>query len=234
MTIAIHQPNYIPWIGYFYKIAASDVFVFLDHVKIPDRSVANRNYILGKNGEKVLLTVPLSRNEINYNKCSPDYSKNWQIKHLNCIKDAYQKSPFFDEIFPAFSELLKLKHKTLSELNIQLINHFCSLLNINSKRIKSSEMNLSSELKKNFLNLEICKKLKADTYLSGKGGMNYNDESSYSNLGITIKYTEFTNPQYRQISSATFLSSLSILDLLFNTGIEDSRSYFNSLNSDRN
>jgi hypothetical protein len=217
MTIAIHQPNYIPWLGYFDKIRNSDIFVFLDDVQYVKGTVANRNYIKGQNGEKVLLSVPvmLSKGAFQrYNEIQIDYSQNWQQKHLNQLKNAYYHAPNFNLIITEFEAIIKQKHKNLADLNIQLIKWMMEKMDIKTTTVCSSALNIEV-LDKNERNLAICKRLKATTYLSGKGAQSYNDPIIFERNGIQLVVNQFQLLEYSQLHGE-FLDNLSGLDYLFN------------------
>ena len=217
MIVAIHQPNYMPWAGYFNKMKQADCFVLLDNVQVPDRSVANRNYIKGKNGKPVLLTVPLKKTKFGtYNNTVIDYSKNWPLQHCNKIKDAYSKAPFFDDYFGTIEQLLHHKYSTLSELNSALILYFIDVLHINTPIKIASDLELPFSTK-NEQNIAICEHLGAHIYLSGKGAKKYNDHELYAAHQLEIRYQSFVMPQYQQLNNS-FVSNLSIIDVLFNCG----------------
>ena len=136
MIVAIHQPNYLPWLGYFHKIKSADIFVFLDNVQIPGKSFANRCMIKGKNGEKVMLSVPVKKTKgvvSTYQECIPDYSLRWQTVHLNKIKDAYCKSAFFEKNIELVESLVQSKYEDLSSMNIALITALMRVLKISTK-----------------------------------------------------------------------------------------------------
>lgn len=218
MIVAIHQPNFAPWLGYFDKIASCNKFVLLDHVQVPKQSVANRNFIKGKNGQKVLLTVPLKKNttSFTYHTTSLDYASNWPQKHLNKIYDAYYQAPFFTENIAALEVILKQEYISLSMLNEALLKFFLSILDIKTQLLKSSEMD-TLQVFKSELNLSICKQLNASNYLSGSGAKKYNDEKLYLSNNINLVYQNYTPIQYQQLHGE-FIENLSFIDLLFNEG----------------
>jgi hypothetical protein len=222
ITFSIHQPNYIPWIGYFYKIQKSDFFVFLDTVQYPrGQSFAARNRIKTPNGP-VYLTIPVSiphgkSGKAGYHEISFADEK-WIKKHLKTVEMSYKKSPYFDQIYPILSRQLE-KHSSLVDLNINLINEFCSYLNINSKCLRLSKI-LSNYGKKTELIIDIAKEINGGIYLSGTGGgYDYNDQQLLSENNIILRYSDFKHPVYPQLWG-DFEPNLSILDLLFNCGPE--------------
>lgn len=219
-TVAIHQPNYIPWLGYFHKMAQSNIFVYLDAVQYPrGQSFSPRNRIKTPNGV-IFVTIPVQipggkSGKVRYTevRCADD---KWKNKHLKTIEMSYKRSPFFKEIFELYrSELTKPVGFT--DLNIGLIENFADYLGINTKRARLSDL-LPSFRQKTELIVDICKVLEADTYLSGTGGgRDYNDEETLRKSGIELIYNEFNHPKYPQLWGE-FEPGLSILDVLFNCG----------------
>ena len=220
--MAMHQANYIPWIGYFHKMLKSDVFVYLDVVQYPrGKSFSARNKIKTANGETVL-TVPISvpkgqDHKVLYTDIQFADQK-WKKKHKKTILLNYKKAPFFDEVFTLYTKELDRSHALL-DLNINLIEAIAEYLNIDTQRIKLSNI-LSKFGQKTDLIIEICKALDANTYLSGTGGgKEYNDEEQLSVNNIRLLYDDFQHPVYEQLWGY-FISKLSILDFLFNFGAE--------------
>ena len=219
---AIHQPNYLPWIGYFYKIAFADTFVFLDNVDYQygnSSSVINRAKIKTNSGIQ-LLSVPVKKLKgAQFIKDMPiDNSQPWQRKHLNAIRLNYAKSQFFSPVFKLLEEVIENKFDTLSELNMSLIQNICNYLSMQSFFLKASSLS-TKETDKNLRLINICKETGANIYLSGKGGgLQYNDSSLFLSNGITIEYSKFEHPVYKQLFG-TFIPNLSIIDALFNEGI---------------
>jgi len=217
MKISIHQPLFIPWIGYFDKINKADIFVILDHVQYTKGSWINRNKIKMANNE-ILLTIPVIKTALNtpINAIKIDFSKNWIRKHLDTIKYSYKKAPYFEEIYPILENSYMEKQEYLALFNQKLIEIFCEYLEIHTKIIKSSELNVSGN--KSQLLLNICKELKADTYIIGMGGNNnYIDFELFKKNNIKIQPQQFHHPTYPQLGK-DFIPNLSIIDLLFNKG----------------
>jgi len=222
MIVGIQQPNYIPWLGYFYKIYKSDLFVLLDDAQFPKESPAARNFIKAKDGSKILLTVSVKKSKgayQNYNELELEYSSKWNTKHLNHIKDSYVKAPFFKEYFPIFEILIKEPAKNLAELNTRIILKTLELLQINTKiEIASSINNLELGTKNN-RNLNITLYYKGNKYLSGKGAQTYNDAELFNANNVELIYSDYKATDYPQLHGE-FIPNLSFLDSLFNIGAE--------------
>jgi hypothetical protein len=221
-TVAIHQPNYIPWPGYLHKLAACDVFVYLDAVQYPrGQSFAARNRIKTPNGV-TYLTVPVSVPKGSEGKASyleVDFADDkWRRKHLATVEQSYARAPHFDEVFAPYSQHIE-SAESLVGLNIGLIDTFAEYLRIDTKRVRLSEL-LASFGQKTDLIVDIVRALDASTYLSGSGGgREYTDEAALREHGIELRFDEFEYPRYEQLWG-DFEPDLSVLDVLFNCGRE--------------
>jgi hypothetical protein len=223
--MAMHQANYIPWIGYFHKMAHCDVFVYLDTVQYPrGKNFSARNKIKTPNGE-TFLTIPVSipkghEHKVLYTDVQFANQK-WKAKHKKTILLNYKKAPYFEEIYALYCHEVD-RSTMLLELNINLIEAIAMYLKIDTRRIKLSEI-LSDFGQKTDLIIDICKAADADTYLSGTGGgKEYNDEKKLLSNGIELRYADFHHPVYKQLWG-DFIPNLSMLDLLFNFGAESSQ-----------
>ncbi|MFA6384004.1 MAG: WbqC family protein [Candidatus Omnitrophota bacterium] len=219
MVISVHQPQYIPWLGYFEKIARSDLFVFLDNVQYKEREFQNRNRIRTDKGW-IWLTVPVVTSEggrINMSDVRIENSMPWQRKHLGSIKASYAGAPYFNKYYPYFVETLQKKWLKLSDLNVHIVRFIMSELSIVTPTVFESELGILTAKTERII--DICKKLNADTYLSGVGAKDYLDESLFPANKITLYYQHFDHPEYRQCFEP-FMPYMSAIDLLFNHGPE--------------
>jgi len=218
ITASIHQPNFIPWLGFFYKIIKSDIFIILDDVQFIKRSYINRNFIKTSNGAKKI-TVPIHQKgkyQQNINECVLfEYEKFCQ-KFISTININYSRTKFFDVYFDELENLIKKNYYLLSDLNTALIKWFLEKLNIKTILKKSSDFPDSNKTSTEKL-IYICKNVGADIYLSGHGGENYQDPNMFQKNNITLQITNFIHPVYYQLYG-DFVPNLSILDLLFNCG----------------
>lgn len=222
MIISIHQPNYIPWIGFFNKLINSDIFVVFDDVQYPrGKEFGNRNYICTNNGP-VLLTVPVSkRSEFKlWNEIEVVNVTNWNDKHLKSIEFAYKKSPYFNEYFEFISEIYSTEYTKLLDLNVRFIKMVVDKLDIETKIVFSSELGGDTSLVGLEKILFIIDKLGGTKYISGTGAgsMRYIDETKFSEKNIELIWQKFVHPTYFQFNSKTFHPNMSILDLMFNCG----------------
>ena len=218
MIVAIHQPNFLPWIGYFYKMYKSDIFVFLDNVQFSKNSYQNRVKIKTSQGAQ-WLTLPVFHK---FGQLTKDVRINnnekWKEKHLKTIELNYKKAPYFNQIYDLLVKVYtNNKWELMTDFNIELITAICNFLDIKTKTIRASSLNTSGSATE--LLIDIVKKVGGDIYLSGKGGMKYQNENRFKEENVTLIYTNFKHPVYPQLWGE-FIEGLSIIDLLFNCGEE--------------
>lgn len=217
MKIAILQPSYLPWIGYFDQMVRVDQFVLFDDVQFTRRDWRNRNKIRTKDGW-AWVTVPVQQKDKFgqlLRETRIDNNVNWRRKHLEAIRHNYAQSPYFDLYFPYFESIYNKEWNFLVDLCIETILHFKDVLNIPTPVIKSSEMNISEKKWEKIL--AICKQLNATRYLTGDLAKNYLSAQEFLKNDIALEYHEYEHPEYTQ-RYPEFVPYLSIVDLLFNHG----------------
>lgn len=216
--VAIHQPNFLPWLGYFYKIYLSDYFVLLDDVQYSKNNFINRNKIKTPNGEQ-WVTIPVMHSG-NFGQLIKDVKIDNPTKNLNkiikTIEMNYAKSKYYNIYKNEFIQIFEGSRDSLYELNKKLIYWCLQQLEIKTKVITSSSINnVQGESTERLVS--ICRELNATTYLSGFGGSKYQDITVFRENNINIQVYNFHHPQYTQLWNA-FIPNLSIIDLLFNCG----------------
>lgn len=221
MIVSVHQPQYIPWLGFFDKVARSDKFVFLDNVQYKEREFQNRNRIRTSRGS-LWLTVPVisgGRGRQVIKDVRIDNSVDWGKEHMLSLKASYGRAPYFKEYFPFFEALYSKRWDSLAELNVDILSYIFKELNITTPVMLESGMGVKSRKTERII--DICRLLKADEYLSGAGGKDYLDEDRFADAGIRLVYQRYEHPVYRQQfmrSGDDFIPYMSVLDLLFNEG----------------
>lgn len=229
IILSLHQPNFIPWIGFFYKIAKSDIFVFIDEVQFIKRSYINRVKIKTVTGTK-WMTVPVKTKGRYYQKINEveiDNERDWKKKILGLIKMNYSKSPFYEKYFYHLNDYLMRDYHLLTEFNIGIIKWLLSELSIKTKIYKSSEIIEEVDDPTERI-IKICKKFNAEIYLSGFGGNNYQEVDVFKKSIIEPIVYDFKHPVYSQLWD-DFVSGLSIIDYLFNTDIKEIKEFINDL-----
>lgn len=225
MIVSVHQPQYIPWLGFFDKIKRSDCFVFLDLVQYKAREFQNRNKIRTKDGA-MWLTVPVISKGLGRQKINDVLIENespWQHKHWGGIHSSYARAPFFKRYSGFFEDVYSRKWEKLIDLNVHIIKYILQELRIDTQLRFESQIGTTKESTERII--EICKKLNADTYLSGAGGKDYLDEERFRQENIKMEYQHYDHPSYPQAFGDEFVSYLSAIDLLFNQG-EKSADFF--------
>lgn len=218
---AIHQPNFFPWLGYFYKIAKSDAFVILDTVDIEvgtASAITNRTRIKTSTGVQ-WITIPIKKGSSKVIKdIVIDNTKRWRETMLKTIYLQYKKSQNFEQFYPVVEDLLNYQTDSLSEFNVHIIESISRFMGIKTNIVIASEMkDLSND--RNMRLIDICRQNGCETYLSGNGGRKYHDERLFAENGINVKYTDFIHPEYKQLHGE-FVQGLSVMDYIFNDGSE--------------
>jgi WbqC-like protein family len=217
MIVSVHQPQYLPWLGYFHKMYQSDAFVFLDNVQYKKREYQNRNRIRTKN-DSIWLTVPVIKDKNPYPNISSvriDNSQAWQKRHWRAILLNYSRAPYFKKYSDYFEEIYKKEWNMLADLNMQITKYIAQSLDIGRPIYLESQLGVTTTNTARII--DICKALKADAYLSGIGGKEYLDEKQFDLNGIKLIYQDFKHPEYTQCYEP-FIPYMSIIDLLFNYG----------------
>ena len=216
MIVSIHQPAYLPWLGYFDKIIHSDIFIYLDTVQLEKNSYSYRNKIKTPQGS-TWLTVPLKMKGHTNNLIKDiviDNSQQWKKKHLKNIFFNYKKSSFFDELYPKIENLYKTEFDLFSDLAHEHLLFWLKELNIDTKIVKSSDLDIDS--KKSDLILDLCQNFQADKYISGVLGKDYLDEDDFKEKSVEVEYQNYQHPQYTQLHG-DFLPHMGIVDFCMNS-----------------
>jgi hypothetical protein len=221
MKVGIHQPNYLPYIGFFNKVKQSDLFVLLDTAQYVKNDFHNRNRIRVPSGE-MFLTIPIPSKECFRKRiCDVPLPKgDWAEKHWKAIVMNYGRALHFREKKDFFEKLYAAPPENLGELNCGIIMHLLKEFKIATKIVKASEMNLNKELKATDLLVALLKQAGATGYISGRGRTgkeHYLEEEKFAQAGIALEYQEFTHPVYKQAFPG-FVANMAAIDLLFNEG----------------
>jgi len=216
MRVTIHQPEHMPWPGFFHKMINADLFIILDTVQYRKNYFQNRNRIVGEVGDPIWLTVPtknISFEELISEKLIDKTSNHWPRKYLNLIKSCYTGTQFFKDYSDELFQIVSNDFDKLADLNIALIMFFRKHLGIGCEIMLSSTITHYGS--KSDLNLALCKAVGANEYLSGASGRDYLDLTSFSISGIKVLFNDYNPPNYL---SPNYHPYLSTLDLLFRHG----------------
>jgi len=217
--VAIHQPQYLPYLGFFHKIAHCDVFAALDHVQFQKNGLQNRNKIKTASKEGTQwITVPVKHNLGQaINEVRMDSSAPWQKKHWNALVSNYSRARCFRQYTDGLQQVLLADHENLSRLNMALTEWSMEAMEIRTPVVYSSQLQVEGHA--TALLVDICRSVGADAYLSGPGGKNYMEMPLFEQAGIQVLWQDFKCPVYeQQFPDAGFIPNLSVVDALLNCG----------------
>jgi len=217
--VAIQQPSYMPWLGYFEQMDFVDLFLFFDDVQYSKRSWRSRNRVRVSD-KSIFLTVPVS----NAHRPLPlirdmlIQEGPWQRKHLRTLEHAYAKAPYFGPVMELLSTHLLADTDNLCTLNIQLTTAIARWIGIETPLMRTSCLYYDREKGQQRL-LNVCRAVEADRHYTGQGARKLLDSRWFLERGITIEFQVFDHPKYPQ-QGLPFISHLSIVDALFSVGPE--------------
>ena len=220
MIISIHQPDYIPYPGLFYKMYQSEIFVFLDDAQFSNENMHHWNKIKTPQGE-LRLKIPVEQHlgdTINHVRTRDELK--WKEKHLKTIKMNYSKAPYLNDFYPEFEEMLLSKYSSLAEQNITINTRIAEHFGIKSRLYRTSDMVIDT-LKEDRV-IDICVAFGADTYISGNGARAYQVDGHFTSRGVKLVYTDYHAIEYPQLWKE-FIPNMSIIDYIFNCGFDFDR-----------
>lgn len=226
MIITIHQPEHLPWLGFFNKLAKAELFVILDHVQYEKNYFQSRNKIIGTNGPQWLCIPVITKGHMDGSIANTEISlmggnARWKEKYLQTIRQSYGKYPFFSEVYPVIETVYNQDSMLLCDYNIGIIKAFSEKLGFTPEFVRSKDLNVSG-LKSDLI-LDICKVTNATTYIAGPSGRDYLDMQSFADAGIKVVFNDFHHPSYPQKRTEEFLPYMSSVDLFMNVGFEEGR-----------
>lgn len=217
MIVSINQPCYLPWLGYFDRIAASDIHITLDTVQFEKNSFVNRNKIRTPSGW-CWLTLPVETSGHFQELAIRDLrvsGGHWRRKHWASIEQNYSRATHFGEHRAFFADVYRREWVLADELMEEINRYLLAAFDIHTRVVRASEM--PTEARKSDLVLELCKRTSASTYLSGPLGRNYLDVAAFQQAGIRVIYHDYRHPTYPQVYPG-FEPYMSAIDLLFACG----------------
>lgn len=217
MNVGIHQPDYIPWLGLFYKMYLSDVFVHLDDAQYSNEGAHNYNKIKTPQGElrlKFPVEYHLGDTIIDVR---PKYELKWREKHLRTLEMNYSKAKFFKDTFPELKDVFLVDYPNVAELNIAINEYIAKQFGIAPKFVKSSDFAFDTKREEKVIDL--CVAVGATRYISGNGARAYQDPEHFAARGVELTYLDYKPIEYPQIWKG-FLPCMSALDYIFNCGYD--------------
>lgn len=222
-VVAIHQPNFFPWLGYFDKIARSDVFIFLDDVQFPKTGGVWSNRVkMLLAGEPRWVTAPIRRafhgvaliHEIEWADEQP-----WRSKLLKTLVANYARVPHYRETMAWLEPLILLPENNLARYNMALIRAIADRIGLRHDHCVTSS-SIGGQGQASELLIDLTRKVGGDCYLCGGGASGYQEDEAFSEVGLELRYQRFTHPVYAQADGREFVPGLSIVDALMNLGFE--------------
>ncbi len=218
MLLSIHQPAYLPWLGYCARIAESDRHIVLDNVQYERRSFINRNKVRTAAGW-CWLTVPV-RTKGGYavqriDEVEIDNSVDWRRRHWATLRHSYGRAPCFAEHAAFFESFYAQPWTRLLDVCRATTDYLMAALNIEVPRLPASSLPVTGY--KSDLILNLCQHVGATTYLSGALGRNYIDQAAFAAAAVEVRFQDYRHPEYPQVQGG-FEPYMSAVDLLFNCG----------------
>jgi hypothetical protein len=217
ISVGIHQPDYIPWLGLFYKMYLSDVFIHLDDAQYSNEAAHNFNTIKTSNGP-LRLKFPVEQHLGDLIKdVRPKYELKWREKHLRTIEMNYAKAKYFKELFPEFRDIMMVDYPNVAALNIALNEYIAGKFGIKPQFVLASNLNFSTKREEKVIDL--CVAVGGTRYISGNGARVYQEESHFTERGVELIYLDYKPITYPQLWK-TFEPCMSALDFIFNCGYD--------------
>jgi hypothetical protein len=215
MKIAIMQPYFFPYIGYFQLINSVDKFIIYDNIQYTKKGWINRNKILVNSSDKII-TLPIKKDSDYLDIKERVLANIWEqekIKMLNLIKSSYKKSPYFNKVYPVISSIFEVPNTNLFEFLLNSLHLLNSYLKIKTKITISSDINIDHSLKSTDKVIAICKEFNTNTYINAIGGQKLYNVKDFKNEGIDLKFIKSSPLTYKQYDNE-FIPWLSIIDVL--------------------
>ena len=213
MKVAIMQPYFLPYIGYYQLIAAVDLFVVYDNIKYTKKGWINRNRML-QNGKDAVFSLPLKGASDSLHVCQRELAADFKRdKQLAQFEGAYRCAPFFKDIFPLLEDIINFEDPNLFSYLYNAITGTCAHLNIKTKLVKSSDVAISPDLKAQDKVIALCQALGADCYINAIGGLELYDRTEFKAQGIDLAFLKSKPLEYVQYG-AEFVPWLSIIDVM--------------------
>ncbi len=228
MKVAIMQPYFFPYIGYFQLIAANDVFVLHDDVQYIKGGWVNRNRIL-LNGEGRMITFPVQKEAYHLPINARNYVDDKQARRdiINLVREAYARAPCYQQVFPVLEELLMFEDRNVARFNENLIRRIAGYMGLDCRIITSSGMEKDDSLAGEQRVLDICRRLGATDYTNPIGGTGLYSQEAFQQSGISLHFLEARDERYEQ-GAGTWVPFLSIIDVLMFNSVAETRQLLTS------
>lgn len=217
MRVAIHQPQYLPWLGYLDKLDSADVFVVLDTVQFKKHEWQNRNRIRTHDGWQWLTVPIIDRFPERIDQVEINTRTDWSRKHRQALRLNYGRASHWEPLGPALLALLERPWRRLCDLNGAVLDLLCEQLGLSSRRLLASSLAAREDPTDRLIDL--CRAVGGTEYLAGESGPGYMDLERFAQAGIAVSVQAYRHPTYPQ-QYTPFVSQVSVVDLLLNCGPE--------------
>lgn len=217
MRVTIHQPQFLPWLGYLDKIDQADIFVVLDNVQFKKNEWQNRNRIRTADGWQWLTVPVLHHFGQRLNRVEINPTAHWHSQHLRAIEMHYAQAPYRERYLPELQAIYEMAWPTLTEMNLAVLRWMMGAMGITTPVQLASELLLRDNATDRLI--DICRAVGAGRYLCGPGAESYMDKPRFLASGVVLEMQYFHHPTYKQCYDP-FISGLSALDLLLCHGPE--------------
>lgn len=211
--LAIMQPYFFPYIGYFHLIAAVDLFIVYDNIKYTKKGWINRNRML-QNGKDVMFSLPLKSDSDSLDVCERELAPNFNPdKFLSQLKEAYRHAPYFTQTFPLVEQVIRYEESNLFLFLHRSIKSTCEHLGISTEIRTSSDIAIDHGLKNQDKVLALCDAVGAKTYVNAIGGMELYSRESFREKSLELKFIQSKPFEYAQFGDE-FVPWLSVIDVM--------------------
>lgn len=219
VRLAIMQPYFFPYIGYFQLIAAVDLFIVYDNIKYTKKGWINRNRML-QNGKDAMFSLPLKSDSDSLDVCERELATDFnRDKLLGQFKGAYKRAPYFEQTFPLIEQIVRYGDTNLFHFLHHAIVKTCEHLGITTEIRISSDIAIDHDLKNQDKVLALCGAVDAKTYVNAIGGMELYSKETFRENGVDLKFIQSKPFEYPQLGD-TFVPWLSIVDVMMFNSLE--------------
>ncbi len=215
-TVCIHQPDFIPYMGFFHRLLETDIFIVLDDAQFIRDGWHHRDQIKNAAG-KTWITLPVNRDDLfkSISEVRLVQPQDWKIKHLNLLKENYRKAPYYAMYYPQIEAIYAKSHARLMEINMDFLEFLFGCFGLEPRPLFSSELHIQGKSTARLV--EMVQQVGGNRYLTGTGSRAYLEESQFTEKGIAVAWQTFQPPDYPQLHG-TFIPHLSSIDVVFNLG----------------
>jgi hypothetical protein len=218
-TVVIHQPDFLPYLGFFHRFLHANLYVALDHVQFVQHTKNAWSHRDKIKTQKGAAWISLSAKKCPFGTAIRDVELStngpWRVANLNLLRENYRDTPFFRPIFERLEQIYKMPFERMTDFNLALIDLVCEWLEIRIPRVESSTLEHAGN--KSEMIAGIVDKVGGARYLSGIGARNYHEQAPFDRRQIEVIWQDFKHPVYPQ-QFGDFISHLSVVDALFNCG----------------